>query len=53
MFVYIPGNENYVHINCTLRSEGPAQVFLIVLNWMIAALGHLDKEAEKASHLVI
>ena len=32
---------------CIYRSEGPAQVFLLVLVWMIAALGSLTREERK------
>ena len=29
---------DYMHVHCD-RSEGPAQVFLLVLTWLIAAFG--------------
>ncbi len=32
---------------CTCRSEGPAQVFLIVLVWLLSALGHLPRRVWK------
>lgn len=37
---------NYIFL-ITCRSEGPAQVFLIVLVWMMAALGRLTREERK------
>ena len=29
------------------RSEGPAQVFLLILTWLIAAFGHLTRDKWK------
>lgn len=29
------------------RSEGPAQVFLIILSWMVSALGKLSRDERK------
>ena len=34
------------------RSEGPAQVFLIILTWLITSIGHLTPEAQKEIVLI-
>ena len=32
-----------IHLLFTCRSEGPAQVFLLVLTWLITAFGHISR----------
>ena len=43
-FRYIALNVSIVCINYTCRSEGPAQVFLLLLTWLIAAFGKKRRE---------
>ena len=33
-----------LHLLCIYRSEGPAQVFLLILTWLIAAFGHEKRD---------
>ena len=41
---------NYVLYNC-LRSEGPAQVFLILLVWMISAMQEMSRKDRQEIYL--